>query len=204
MMLIPTPSSPQTELLISNPLLFSNSNMPKGGIRYQYGLPEHSKAISSLGAHVFTVSFAELMPADDLQKYLLESYSPSSIAALLDRPSTTFVLALEGEDNDAIVGFVQLATGTSQACIDDIESKIELQRLYVSEKHQGLGIGKGLMARAEAEARKLGIRHIWLASWELNLKAVRIYEKAGFVKAGTKTFMLGGAELKDWVMVKAL
>src|SRR5699024_691788 len=126
------------------------------------------KQIASLGAHVFNVSFAHLMPPDHLRQYLLESYSASSIADQIERPSTTFVVAVE---DAAVVGFVQLTQHTSEACINDVESKIQMQRLYVSEKHQGLGFGKELMARAEAEARRMGFKNIWLASWELNVKA---------------------------------
>lgn len=99
---------------------------------------------------------------------------------------------------------MQLTQNMSEACIDDIDNKIQLQRLYVSEKRQGLGIGRELMARAEMEAHKMGIKNLWLASWELNVEVERIYEKAGFKKFGSMEFMLGTAELKDWVMIKAL
>lgn len=175
--------------------------MPAGEIQYRYGQPEDSKAIASLGTHVFNTSFAHLMPATDLQKYLLEAYSTSSIAAALKCPSTTFVVALK---DNVIVAFMQLTQGASEACIDTVESKIQLQRLYVSETCQGLGIGKELMARAEMEARKRGIKNIWLASWEMNPKAGGIYERAGYATVGSMKFMLGDSELKDWVMMKAL
>lgn len=175
--------------------------MLEGDIQYRYGQLEDSEAIALLGAHVFTISFAQLLPVKDLQKYLLESYSTSSIAAEMEHLSTTFVVAIY---DDNLVGFMQLTQGTSETCIDDVKSKIQLQRLYVSEKCQGMGIGMQLMEKAEIEAHKMGIKNIWLASWESNPKAERIYEKAGFVKVGSMKFILGDAELKDWVMIKAL
>lgn len=175
--------------------------MPEGDIQYRYGQLEDCEAIALLGAHVFTISFAQLLPAKDLQKYLLESYSTSSIAAKLEHPSSTFVVAIY---DDNLVGFMQLTQGASETCIDDVKSKIQLQRLYVSEKCQGMGIGTRLMKKAEIEAHKMGIKNIWLATWESNPKAERIYEKAGFVKVGSMKFMLGDTALKDWVMIKAL
>lgn len=60
------------------------------------------------------------------------------------------------------------------------------------------------MNRAEEEARKLGIENLWLASWERNLRAERIYERNGFKKVGNMRFILGDEVLRDWVMVKAL
>ena len=32
---------------------------------------------------------------------------------------------------------------------------------------------------------------IWLGVWEKNLRAIRLYEKWGFKKVGTKEFILG-------------
>ena len=177
------------------------SHTAQGQVHYRYGVPEDGEAIASLGAHVFAFSFAHMMPKEDLRKYLAETYSTSSITAELRHPSTIFVVAIK---DDTIVGFLQLSQDTSEACIDKVVSKIQLQRLYVSEKIQGLGVGKQLMAKAEREARNLGISNIWLASWELNPRAERIYERAGYEKVGEMKFMLGSAELKDWVMMKAL
>lgn len=175
--------------------------MPESKIHYRYAQIDDIQAIATLGAHVFTHSFAHLMPADDLQKYLLSTYSPSNISTELQRPSTTFIAAIQ---NDSLVAFMQLTQNTSEPCIDHLKSKIQLHRLYVSEKCQGLGIGKELMNRAEEEARKLGIENLWLASWERNLRAERIYERNGFKKVGNMRFILGDEVLRDWVMVKAL
>ncbi|KAJ6118908.1 acyl-CoA N-acyltransferase [Penicillium samsonianum] len=85
-----------------------------------------------------------------------------------------------------------------------MENKIQLQRLYVSESCQGLGIGKHLLARAEKEARGMGGKNIWLASWKPNLKAERLYESTGYLKAGEMAFTLGNSRLEDWVMIKSI
>lgn len=175
--------------------------MTASEIEYRYGQIEDAGGIASLGAHVFYVSFSKLMPAEDLQRYLRETYSAASISAELESPLNVFIVAVK---NDRIVGFLQLTLNASEPCIDHIEDKIQLNRIYVSDEHQGLGIGKQLMARAENEAKNLGMKSIWLASWEKNTDVERIYEKAGYVKAGSMNFMLGSTPLKDWVMVKPL
>lgn len=141
------------------------------------------------------------MPEADLAKYLFESYSVSSITADLNNPSKLFVVATK---DDVIIGFVQLTRGTSEPCIDKIDNKIQLQRLYVSDKYQGLGIGKLLLVRAEDEARNMGAKNVWLASWKLNMKAGRIYERAGYARIGEMRFSLGDSQLEDWVMIKSI
>ncbi|CAI6099214.1 unnamed protein product [Clonostachys chloroleuca] len=157
--------------------------------------------ISTLGSRVFAHSFSALMPSEDLNIYLSQSYSATSIAAELEDPAVTFIVATEGS---AILGFAQLRRDSSERCIDNLDNKIQLQRLYVSEKHQGLGLGKQLLLKAEEEAALMGFKNIWLASWELNPNAERLYSRSGYLKHGEMTFKLGNSMLKDWVMVKPL
>lgn len=175
--------------------------MTASGIEYRYGQREDAEEIASLGAHVFYVSFSKLMPAEDLRIYLHETYSAANISAELESALNVFIVALE---KGRIVGFLQLTLNASEPCIDHVESKIQLNRLYVSDEHQGLGIGKNLMARAEREAKNMGMKNIWLASWEKNTDVEQIYKKAGYTKAGSMTFILGSTQLKDWVMIKPL
>ncbi|KAJ5317831.1 hypothetical protein PENANT_c004G06312 [Penicillium antarcticum] len=175
--------------------------MSERQVSYRYGRIEDNKAISELGALVFLSSFGSSLPHDDLKTYLSEAYSPMSIATDLRDPSVTFVVAIRDE---TLVGFLQLRRGTSERCIDERTNKIQLQRLYVSESCQGLGIGKRLLAEAEREARAMGATSIWLASWKPNIKAERIYESNGYAKAGEMSFMLGDSKLVDWVMIKSL
>ncbi|KAE8382435.1 acyl-CoA N-acyltransferase [Aspergillus bertholletiae] len=175
--------------------------MATNEISYRYGQKEDSEAISELGARVFRASFASLLPHDDLSAYLRESYAPTSIAADLQDPIVTFVVAVR---DGVIVGFLQLRCGASTSCIEGVENKVQLQRLYVSESCQGLGIGKHLLARAEQESRGMDAGSIWLASWKPNAKAERLYEKIGYRKVGQMTFMLGDVKLDDWVMIKSI
>ncbi|CAG9936376.1 unnamed protein product [Clonostachys rosea f. rosea IK726] len=170
-------------------------------LQLRHGKAEDAIDISALGSRVFTHSFSALMPSEDLKIYLSQSYSATSIAAELDDPAVTFIVATEG---DAILGFAQLKRDSSERCIDNLDNKIQLQRLYVSERHQGLGIGKQLLLKAEEEAALMGFKNIWLASWELNPNAERLYNRSGYVKHGEMTFKLGNTMLKDWVMVKPL
>jgi hypothetical protein len=93
-----------------------------GEVNYRLGGIEDCESIASLGARVFTHSFASLMPESDLRKYLSDAFSISSIAADLKDPTMTFVVATKGS---SVVGFLQLTAGTSEACIDDLIRKIQ-------------------------------------------------------------------------------
>jgi GNAT superfamily N-acetyltransferase len=57
-----------------------------------------------------------------------------------------------------------------------------VELLYVPDGLRGTGIGRELMARAEAEARARGCRGIWLDTFSFQARG--FYEKLGFTLIG--------------------
>jgi ribosomal protein S18 acetylase RimI-like enzyme len=43
---------------------------------------------------------------------------------------------------------------------------------------------------------------IWLGTWDQNARGIRFYEKWGFEKVGTQTFLLGTDPQSDVVMAR--
>ncbi|MBK6962865.1 MAG: GNAT family N-acetyltransferase [Bacteroidales bacterium] len=58
----------------------------------------------------------------------------------------------------------------------------ELVKFYVSKEARGMGIGKELMVKSEESARAFGFTQLYLESLPHFAKAVRIYEKQGYIK----------------------
>jgi GNAT superfamily N-acetyltransferase len=72
--------------------------------------------------------------------------------------------------------------------------------LWVSERHRGKGWGRSLMRKAEAEARKRGVRNAFLDSF--SFQAPQFYAKLGYREFGKlKEFPLGHS--RHW-LTKAL
>ncbi|KAH0841871.1 acetyltransferase [Fonsecaea pedrosoi] len=169
-------------------------------------------AIARLGATVFATTFGFSIPTNDLKAYLTEAYSVEAIEEDI-RCATKHILVtcLEDQtaDNDEasgqeIIGFAQLTEGTSEPCISDVESVVELQRLYVSTACHGHGVGKLLANQIEGVARRLGYRAMWLGVWEGNFRAQKVYEGLGFIKVGDHEFKMGKCIQIDWIMLKDL
>ncbi len=55
-----------------------------------------------------------------------------------------------------------------------------LEVITVAESAEGQGVGKELMAAAEAGARERGANSITLTVFATNLRARRLYERAGY------------------------
>ncbi|KAL2424249.1 hypothetical protein ABEF95_007309 [Exophiala dermatitidis] len=168
---------------------------------------QDAPAIADLGSTVFTTTFGFSIPAPDLNAYLDEAYSITAIERDIQNPSTHVIVAVESSSvsNQQIIGFAQLTEGTSEPCIEDLDSIVELQRLYVHQDFHGLGVGKALTAAIEDKAaRVLDYRAIWLGVWEGNFKAQRVYEAMGYSRVGEHEFKMGRCIQTDWIMVKDL
>ncbi|OAP61664.1 hypothetical protein AYL99_03867 [Fonsecaea erecta] len=169
-------------------------------------------AIARLGSTVFATTFGFSIPTNDLKAYLDEAYSVEAIEEDI-RCATKHILvacakapSIDGnEDSEQeIVGFTQLTEGTSEPCISDVESIVELQRLYVSTTFHGNGVGKLLASQIEDVARRLGYKALWLGVWEGNFRAQKVYEGLGFEKVGDHEFKMGKCIQMDWIMLKQL
>lgn len=56
----------------------------------------------------------------------------------------------------------------------------ELRRMYVDPRSRRRGLGRGLLARAEEEARKAGCTRLILSTSELQPAALALYRNAGY------------------------
>ena len=56
------------------------------------------------------------------------------------------------------------------------------------------------MDKALTLAREQGKSYVWLGVWEKNEKAIRFYNKNGFYKISTHTFVIGDDAQTDYIM----
>lgn len=60
------------------------------------------------------------------------------------------------------------------------EETIELKRIYLDDSVRGFGLGKELLRRLEADARKAGFRYAVLETGKVMTSAVELYRKSGY------------------------
>ncbi len=73
---------------------------------------------------------------------------------------------------DEIVGTVALRSYPHQ--------RVELCRMYLLETHRGKGLGRMMLEHALAEARKMGMKTVFLKTASVLGEAIALYRKAGF------------------------
>jgi ribosomal protein S18 acetylase RimI-like enzyme len=141
--------------------------------------PDDAAALAELGARTFRDAFARDNDPRDMDLYVAKTYGESRQRRELEDPANVAIVA---EENGALIAFAQLRRE---------EDRIEIARFYVDQRHHGSGLARELMQHVIDTARNLGMREVWLGVWERNPRAIRFYEKCGFIDVGSHPFLVG-------------
>jgi GNAT superfamily N-acetyltransferase len=158
---------------------------------------EDATALAAFAARTFVETFAESNTPEDMQAHVARSYGLAQQTAELTEAGAVTLLA---EQNGRLIGYAQLRRAAPPECVvaPDV---IELHRFYVERAAQGSGAAQQLMRAVEDAAGAAGARHLWLGVWEHNPRAMRFYQKCGFVDVGSHAFVLGADRQIDRIMV---
>ena len=85
-----------------------------------------------------------------------------------------------------------------------IRPTAELSKCYLRAETHGRGVAAALMTATLEAARARGAAGSWLGVNQENGRAIRFYEKNGFVTVGEKRFLVGGRYEHDFVLERAL
>ncbi|PRP75827.1 hypothetical protein PROFUN_08821 [Planoprotostelium fungivorum] len=170
-------------------------------IRLAKPTEEDAQAIAQLGRSVYHATFHHTCSAEDMTQYLDSTYTPSIITSLLQQPQTYFFLATRDGN---VLGFVQMMLGTTEPCLSDYDGLIELQKIYIGVEHHGGGVAAALMQHSLNDSKERGFKNVWLGVYEHNHRALKFYNKFGFVKVGTHDFYVGTDRQTDHVCVRHL
>jgi ribosomal protein S18 acetylase RimI-like enzyme len=179
-------------------LLESISPQPVTSIRLAQ--PRDAIALASFAARAFRETFEADNTAEDMALYLAANFGPGLQNAEIDDPGIVTLLA---EDGRRLAGYSQLHEGPAPDCVAG-GMPIEIRRFYVDRNWQGRGVAQALMMASLEAAMGRGVRTVWLAVWERNLRAQAFYRKCGFEDCGAKEFLLGRDRQTDRVMVRPL
>ena len=94
------------------------------------------------------------------------------------------------EHNGRVIGFVQI----------NLELRI-IKAIYVDYRFIGRGAGRTLLAKGEAELKKIGVKTSIIHS---TITAIPFYKSQGYKFTGWSNSEVNGAKIKDAVMKKKL
>jgi diamine N-acetyltransferase len=154
----------------------------------------------NISVKTFRDTFAESNTREDMMLYISKAFSRSQLLSELKDALSTFIFVLDGE---TVVGYAKLKEEKNKTELNG-ENGIEIERIYSLQEYVGKSVGKLLMQTCLDIASKRGYKHIWLGVWEYNPRAIAFYEKWGFEKFGSHSFLLGNDLQTDLLMKKKL
>ena len=157
-------------------------------------------AVQEIARATFFETFAATNTEADMQHYLTEKFSDAAVSAELSHPDSLFFIAWADETP---IGYLKVNAGQAQTEPQG-ETALEIERIYVRNAYHGKKIGQLLYEQALASAHQQNKTQIWLGVWEENPKAIRFYEKNGFVVFDKHIFQLGTDQQTDILMRKVI
>lgn len=153
-------------------------------------------SLQKISKQTFIEAFSEENNEDDMNTYLEESLSMSKLHSELTNPDSQFYFATI--DNE-VIGYLKLNFGLAQTELKD-DYGVELERIYVLKEFYGKKAGQLLYAKALEIAHARNAQYLWLGVWEKNLRAIRFYQKNGFIEFDKHFFRLGKDVQTDIMM----
>lgn len=169
-------------------------------IRISQAAPEDVSTLQQIGTQTFFEAFAQSNTASDMQQYLEDNFREEKVLTELNNPDSYFYIVWDGASP---IGYLKLNTGKAQTDLKEPHS-LEIERIYVLGAYHGKKVGQLLYEKALEVAQLQHKSSIWLGVWEKNYKAIRFYEKNGFVPFSTHIFRLGEDDQIDLLMRKVL
>ena len=170
-------------------------------IQYRPATPHDASALSELGRASFIDAFGHLYSADNLNRFLEETYSLPVIDHELANPLRLIRIA---EQDGEMLGYCKLGLDVTLDHEPRGRRVMELKQLYLRGVQTGSGIGTALMGWALDEARSRAIDDIILSVWSQNHGAQRFYARHGFEKIGDTIFMVGDHRDEEYLLALRL
>ena len=152
--------------------------------------------LQQIGKKTFAETFASDNSEENMLEYLEQGFSIEKLKSELTDKNSEFYFATL---NDEAIGYLKINFGQTQTEIKD-ENSLEIERIYVLKKFHGKKVGQELYEKAIEIAGQKSVDYVWLGVWEKNPRAIRFYEKNGFVEFDQHVFKLGNDEQTDTMM----
>jgi len=168
------------------------------GIRF--ATEDEAELIAELSRRTFYETFAAQNSKENMDMHMAQYYAVEKIRAELKDPFSIFFIAY---DDNRLAGYAKMNEHIKEES-KELESPIEIERIYAVKEMIGKGVGKKLMEKCLAIANEKNKKTVWLGVWESNKRAVEFYTRWGFEKFSEHNFPVGNDPQRDWLMKRSL
>lgn len=152
--------------------------------------------LQKVGRQTFQETFAESNSEENMNSYLEEGFSLEKLTQELNNENSEFYFV---KTDNKIVGYLKVNFGDAQTELIDNKG-FEIERIYILKEYHGKKVGQLLYDKAIEIAKGKEVDFVWLGVWEHNNRAIRFYEKNGFIPFDKHVFKVGDDEQIDIMM----
>jgi GNAT superfamily N-acetyltransferase len=150
------------------------------------------KAVADLAREIWNEHFVSIIGQAQVD-YMLERFQ--SAAAIREQIAAGYEYYLVS-DGGRYAGYFALVPARTKRAV-------QLSKIYVRHAQRGRGLGKAILAFADAYCVERGIGRLWLTVNRHNAGSIAFYERMGFTKAKRLVRKIGGGfVMDDYKMVK--
>lgn len=149
-----------------------------------------------IGKLTFAETFSSENSEENMKEYLDKRFLTEKLKTELTDKNSEFYFAIL---KNKVIGYLKVNFGQSQTEIKE-ENSLEIERIYVLKDFHGKKVGQLLYDMAMKISKQRKVDYVWLGVWEENPRAIRFYEKNGFVEFDKHIFKLGDDEQTDIMM----
>jgi ribosomal protein S18 acetylase RimI-like enzyme len=169
--------------------------VPEPRIELRRARPDELLAVQRLAGVIWRAHYPGIITPDQIEYMLERGYALPVLEGFLGGVDRGLELA-------SVDG---ICAGFAAWYVTDDRSEAKLDKLYVLQARQRLGVGARLIARVEELARAAGASRLVLNVNKNNTQAIRAYEKHGFaIREAVVVDIGGGYVMDDYVMAKPL
>jgi GNAT superfamily N-acetyltransferase len=153
--------------------------------------------LSTMGGITVVQSHGHSAPEGVLQTYADKHFSEAACYAELNDERNIFYAAYY---NDEPAGYFKIIPNVPNVNVQ-LNPVTKMERLYLYEQFTGLQISNALMSKAVEISKQYNDLGMWLNVWKGNPRAIRFYEKQGFINVGESDFVVTKDHINpNWVM----
>jgi diamine N-acetyltransferase len=168
---------------------------PPPAIEVRHARRDDLPVVQRLAGAIWRAHYPGIITLEQIDYMLARGYALEALAEFLGRPDRALLLAVvDGE-----------AAGFAAWYVTDDPEEAKLDKLYVLQSHQRLGLGGKLIRRIVELALATGAATLILNVNKHNAQAIRAYERYGFAIREAIVNDIGhGFVMDDFVMAKPL
>lgn len=159
--------------------------------------PDQAEQVLAIGRDTFHEKWHPYYSMADMEEYLVSAFKVANILEELKSRHRCiyFILLADGEP----AGYAKINLGTTEKEFSGFAAS-EVERFYLFEKYHGTGLAHRLMDHVLEFLKDRNDDWVYLGVDVNNHRAIRFYERYGFVVFGAKVFMVGNTKDMDQLM----